>query len=110
MSGGAAAGVLGDKRMTDFTRDEESASGFADAAPAAADRVQLHAVEPTNSLDQGPLLGHVTKVSAGRVLVTLTDEAAVQQATVSGLVALPAGDGFLMAIIDGLACWRPPIG
>ena len=38
------------------------------------------------------------------MLVALTDEAAIQRATVSALVALHAGDGFLMAIIDALAC------
>jgi uncharacterized protein DUF87 len=71
---------------------------------APAERVQLHAVEPARSLDEGPLLGCVTKVSAGRVLVALTDEEAIQRATVSALVALHAGDGFLMAIIDALEC------
>jgi hypothetical protein len=56
------------------------------------------------SLEDGPVLGHVTSVDAGRVLVTLTDEAAVQYASVSALVALRAGDGFLMGIVDRLTC------
>ena len=55
-------------------------------------------------LTKGRLLGRVTRVEARRVLVTLTDEEAVQRATVSALVALHAGDGFLMGIIDTLVC------
>ncbi|MDE3130033.1 MAG: ATP-binding protein, partial [Acidobacteriota bacterium] len=43
-------------------------------------------------------------VDAGRVLVALSDEQAVERATVSSLVALRAGDGFLMGIIDRLTC------
>jgi hypothetical protein len=60
------------------------------------------------SLDQGPLLGRVTKVEAGQVLVTLTDDRAVGLAEVSALVALPAGKGFLLGIIDALECAGPP--
>ena len=77
---------------------------FVDPVPASSDRAHLQAVAPTRSLDEGPLLGHVTRVEAGRMLVTLTDEEAVQRATVSALVALHAGDGFLMGIIDKLVC------
>src|SRR5579863_7037589 len=104
MSGSGAAGVLGDERMTDFPSDEESAGGFDDAVPAPAGRTQADAMAPLRSLDGGPLLGSVTRVSAGEVLVTLADDEAIQRATVSALVALRAGDGFLMAIIDALAC------
>jgi uncharacterized protein DUF87 len=59
---------------------------------------------PTTSLQDGPLLGQVTSVDVGRLLVTLRDESAVELASVSALVALRAGDGFLMAIIDQLTC------
>jgi DNA helicase HerA-like ATPase len=97
------AGAVEGERV-EFLCDEESTGRFVDPVPALSDRVHLHAVAPARSLDEGPLLGRVTSVDAGRVLVTLTDEEAVQQATVSALVALHAGDGFLMGIIDTLVC------
>lgn len=59
---------------------------------------------PWLSLDEGPMLGLVTSVDVGRVLVTLADEAALEWTTVSALVALRAGDGFLMGIVDRLTC------
>ena len=59
---------------------------------------------PKISVEDGPLLGHVTSVAAGQVLVTLDGDEAIEHATVSALVALRAGDGFLMAIIDKLNC------
>ena len=59
---------------------------------------------PRYSLDGGPVLGQVTSVDAGRVLVTLADDGAVDRASVSDLVALHAGDGFLMGIVDRLTC------
>jgi len=83
---------------------EEPTGRFVDPVPASSDRVHLQAVAPTRSLDEGPLLGRATRVEAGRVLVALTDDEAVQRATVSALVALHAGDGFLMGIIDKLVC------
>jgi uncharacterized protein len=89
---------------TDAARMSGSEAAGALDAERVIERVQLHAVPHTRALDEGPLLGHVTTVSAGRVLVTLTDEEAVQRATVSALVALHAGDGFLMGIIDSLTC------
>ena len=104
MSLSEATGAAQGERAFGSLHGEQPTHQFADAAAAAADRAQLHAVSPSRSLDAGPLLGRVTNVNTGRVLVTLTDEDAVQRATVSALVALPAGDGFLMGIIDALVC------
>ena len=59
---------------------------------------------PLVSLEEGPVLGQVTSVDAGRVLVSLADDSAVEVASVSALVALRAGEGFLMGIIDRLTC------
>ena len=59
---------------------------------------------PRYSLDGGPVLGQVTSVDAGRLLVTLADDGAADRASVSALVALHAGDGFLLGIIDRLTC------
>jgi len=61
---------------------EEPTGRFVDPVPASSDRVHLQAVAPTRSLDEGPLLGRATRVEAGRVLVALTDDEAVQRATV----------------------------
>jgi hypothetical protein len=99
-----STGALNGERLMERVRDEKSPGRFADPVPASSDRPNLQAVAPTRSLDGGPLLGRVTKVEAGRVLVALTDDEAVQRATVSALVALHAGDGFLMGIIDTLVC------
>lgn len=72
----------------DFTEDHEP------VAPAG----------PPLALETGPLLGQVTKIDASQVIVTLTDEAAVELASVTDLVALSAGSGFLIGIIDRLTC------
>jgi hypothetical protein len=104
MSGSEAAGLMSDGRVLAYLREAESDPACADTGTRQADRVPLHAVAPMRSLDQGPLLGRVTKVSAGCVLVTLSDDDAVQRATVSALVALHASDGFMLGIIDALAC------
>lgn len=102
MSLSEAPGVAHGERA--FERAGDQAPTHEIAAHAAMDRAPLHAVGAHRSLDAGPLIGSVTRVDAGRVLVTLTDEEAVQRATVSALVALRAGDGFLMGIIDALIC------
>jgi hypothetical protein len=99
-----AVGAVAGERLRSFLGADESTDRFVDSPSAHGDRGQLHAVAPTLSLDEGPLLGRVTSVDAGRVLVTLTDAEAVQRATVSALVALHAGDGFLMGVIDKLVC------
>ena len=113
MSGSESAGLISEERVLAYLREAESTRAFGDSvsgqpqAMGAAqlhDRAPLHAVAPPRALDEGPLIGHVTKVSAGRVLVTLSDDDAVQRATVSALVALHAGDGFMLGIIDALAC------
>ena len=88
------------ERAIDEARGGASTVGYVESA----EHVPLHAVTAVHSLDDGPLIGRVTSVDAGRVLVTLTDEDAVERATVSALVALRAGDGFLMGIIDKLFC------
>jgi len=56
------------------------------------------------ALETGPMIGQVTTVDASRVLVTLTDESAVAQTAVSDLVALHAGRGFLIGIVEALWC------
>ena len=53
-------------------------------------------------LDRGPVLGRVERVDADRVMVTLTELAMVDRVAVSELVALPAGAGFMMAIVEAL--------
>ncbi|MGO9901327.1 MAG: ATP-binding protein [Solirubrobacteraceae bacterium] len=53
-------------------------------------------------LDKGPMLGHVECVDADRVVVSMTDLAMVQRVAVSDLVALPAGTGFMIAIVEAL--------
>jgi len=72
------------------------------------DRFDQAAGSPTRSrpliLDDGPLLGQVITVDASRVLVRLTDEAAVAQASVSNLLAMKAADAFLIGILDRLIC------
>ena len=54
-------------------------------------------------LDQGPVLGTVERVDADRVEVTMSDPSVAGRVSVSDLVALPAGRGFLIGIVDGLA-------
>ncbi len=75
-----------------------------DDAHVRGDRTYLRQAPTSRSLDSGPVLGRVTSVDSGRLLVTLTDEGAVERASVSALVALHAGDGFLLGIIDRLHC------
>lgn len=87
----------------ELLRDERPVEPVAGSASFSEDG-RLREAARSLSLDEGPLLGHVTSVEAGRVFVTLADEEAVDRATVSALVALHAGDGFLMGIIDRLAC------
>jgi hypothetical protein len=81
--------------------DRSSAPG---STPVVPDRAHLHAVGAAPQLGQGPVLGRVTKVEAGQVVVTLSDDEAVQRAEISALVALPAANGFLLGIIDALEC------
>jgi hypothetical protein len=83
---------------------QESRDRLPDDPFVGDDRAPLSEGSPSLALDEGPVLGHVTSVDAGRVLVTLADEAAVEQASVSALVALRAGGGFLMGIVDRLVC------
>ena len=64
-------------------------------------------VERPLSLHEGRLLGHVASVDADRVLVRLVDEAAVASVSVSDLVAMPAANGFLIGIVEGLGCGQP---
>jgi DNA helicase HerA-like ATPase len=74
---------------------------------AAADRQLVdEADEPVLkvSLDAGPLVGHVTSVDAGGVIVTLGGDEAVAHTSVSALVALPAENSFLVGIVDRLSC------
>ncbi len=53
-------------------------------------------------LDRGPVLGHVERVDADRVVVSMTDLIMVQRVAVSDLVALSAGPGFMIAIVEAL--------
>jgi hypothetical protein len=53
-------------------------------------------------LDKGPVLGHVESVAADRVVVSMTDLAMVERVAVSDLVALGAGIGFMIAIVEAL--------
>jgi DNA helicase HerA-like ATPase len=96
----SSAELLHDDPVIELLRHKEPREGFSDRGAAPFEG----AAAPALSLDAGALLGHVTSVDAGRIVVTLADEEAVAQASVSALVALRAGDGFLMAIIDRLAC------
>ena len=103
MNTGQLSGAM-DARAVQGLRDTDPASWVVEPVSPMAHSGAPGDVRSPRSLDEGPLLGRVTSVSAGRLLVTLTDDAAVQRATVSSLVALPAGDGFLMGVIDALAC------
>ncbi len=53
-------------------------------------------------LDRGPALGHVERVDSDRIVVAMTDLAMVDRVAVSDLTALPAGRGFMIAIVEGL--------
>ncbi len=83
---------------------EEPTERFHDDLHVRGDRAYVREPSASLSLDGGPVLGQVTSVDAGRVLVTLADDGAVDRASVSDLVALHAGDGFLMGIVDRLTC------
>ncbi len=54
-------------------------------------------------LDHGPVLGYVDRVDADRIEVMMTDAETIARVSVSDLVALIAGPGFLIGIVDGLA-------
>jgi Helicase HerA, central domain len=90
--------------VTELRLAEEAPEHLRDNSHAAGDRGYLREARAPLSLDGGPVLGQVTSVDAGRLLVTLTDDEAVDRASVSALVALHAGDGFLLGIIDRLTC------
>jgi len=98
----SAPELLDRDRVLELVPDEGPWDTFVDR-PATPEDLEPRAA-PMLSLDDGPLLGHVSSVDAGRVLVTLTDDTAVERATVSALVALRARDGFLLGIIDRLVC------
>jgi uncharacterized protein len=53
-------------------------------------------------LDRGPLLGHVERVGTDRIEVGITDPTMVSKVSVSELVALPAGEGFMIGLVDAL--------
>src|ERR1700735_841266 len=90
--------------VSEFRVAEGLADRVYDDAHVRGDRTYLREAPTSRSLDSGSVLGQVTSVDAGRLLVTLTDEGAVERASVSALVALHAGDGFLLGIIDRLTC------
>ncbi len=100
----ASSDVPLSNRVTELCLAEEPTERFHDDLPVGGDRAYVQEASASLSLDGGPLLGHVTSVDAGRLLVTLADDGAVDRASVSALVALHAGDGFLMGIIDRLTC------
>ena len=88
---------------TEFFLAEEPTERH-DDPQVSGDRGHLREAPRSLSLDGGPVLGQVTSVDVGRLLVTLSGDGAVDRASVSALVALHAGDGFLMGIIDRLTC------
>jgi uncharacterized protein len=73
-----------------------------EVGPAAAHVSHLDQVRGPLSLETGPLLGHVVSVDADRILVRLEDDAAIANLSVSDLVAMPAADGFLIGLVEGL--------
>ena len=89
--------------VTELRLAEEAAERH-DGSDLPRERAYLREASASLSLDAGPVLGQVTSVDAGRLHVTLADDGAVDRASVSALVALHAGDGFLMGIIDRLIC------
>lgn len=61
--------------------------------------------EPNHGVDRvdmaaGPRLGRVSRVDPSRVEVQVSDAVAVSRITVSDLVAMPAGGGFLVGLVD----------
>lgn len=91
-------------RVSELCLAEERPERARDDAHANGDRTYLREAPTSASLDGGPVLGQVTSVDAGRLVVTLADDGAVDRAEVSALVALRAGDAFLLGIIDRLTC------
>jgi uncharacterized protein len=89
--------------------DEPGSDGFRrdgsldDGPGESGGRSHLTQVATSISLDDGAAIGVVTSVDAGRVLVTLSEEA-VDRTSVSALVAMRTHDGFLMGIVDRLTC------
>ncbi len=90
--------------VAELSLADEPTDRSQDGLHARGDRAYLRDASASLSLDTGRVLGHVTSVDAGRLLVTLADDEAIERASVSALVALHAGDGFLMGIIDRLTC------
>ena len=90
--------------VTELCLADEPTERFHDDVHLRGDRAYLREASASLSLDGGPVLGQVTSVDAGRLLVTLADDGAADRASVSALVALRAGDGFLLGIIDRLTC------
>jgi hypothetical protein len=97
--------------MTEIFLEQEPGGGLLDQpalvedAPFERPPEQPDRSVPPLQLNQGPIVGHVTSVDAGRVHVTLDDETAVARTSVSALVALQAGEtSFLVGIVDRLAC------
>ena len=99
----ASPGVALSNGGTELCLADEPAEHFQDELHTR-DRAYLREASAPLALDGGPVLGQVTSVDAGRLLVTLADDGAVDRASVSALVALHAGDGFLLGIIDRLTC------
>lgn len=91
-------------RVTELCLAEEPADRYENHSQAGDERSYLREARAPLSLDEGRVLGQVTSVDAGRLLVTLADDEAIERASVSALVALHAGDGFLLGIIDRLTC------
>ncbi len=91
-------------RVTELCLTEEATERVHDDLHARGDHAYLREASASLALDEGPALGQVTSVDAGRLLVTLADDGAADRASVSALVALHAGDGFLLGIIDRLTC------
>ena len=54
-------------------------------------------------LDQGPVLGLVERVNSDRIEVAMNDFVMARSVSVSDLVAIPAGSGFLVGIVEALA-------
>ncbi len=98
------SGSMLELRLVEEPKEGSPDEGSPDESFRRRDPGSSRAESASLSLDEGPVLGQVTSVDAGRVLVTLTDEAAVERTSVSALVALRAGNGFLMGIVDRLTC------
>jgi DNA helicase HerA-like ATPase len=99
----ASRDVAPSNGVTELCLADEPTEGFRDDSHRRGDRAHLREASASLALDAGPVLGQVTSVDVGRLLVTLKGDA-VDRASVSALVALHSGDGFLMGIIDHLTC------